>query len=207
MIVGLTGGIASGKSTATDMFRDLGAYVVDADVWARRVVEPGSEALALIVSSFGEDVLQSDGSLNRACLGQIIFHDEAARRQLNEIVHPRVRRGMKDETKEYLKDNPGEPVIWDVPLLFEGETLQLVDRTIVVYVDEATQLHRLMARNGFGEAEALTRIRAQIPLAEKRKRADYVVDNGGPLNDTREQVKRIWQEIRKMERMDPASSS
>lgn len=207
MIIGLTGGIASGKSTVTDMFRDLGAYVVDADVWARRVVEPGAKALDLIVSSFGKEILLPDGRLNRPRLGEIIFQDETARNRLNEIVHPRVRQGMREETLEYLKDHPGEPVIWDVPLLFEGETRKLVDKTIVVYVDESTQLQRLMDRNGFDEKESLARIHSQMPLSQKKERADYVVDNGGSMHDTREQVKRVWTEIKKIERTDFTSSS
>jgi dephospho-CoA kinase len=196
VIVGLTGGIATGKSTVTKMLRDLGAYVVDADIWARRVVEPGSRGLQEIVESFGEKVLNPDGTLNRQALGAIVFHDAKARQRLNAITHPKVREGMKQETAEYLLTHPGEPVVWDVPLLFEGETHRLVDFTILVYVDEATQLARLMARDGISEQDATARIRAQMPIEDKRKLADYIIDNRGTTDETREQVARIWQILR-----------
>ncbi len=196
LIVGLTGGIATGKSTVTQMLRNLGAYVVDADVWARRVVEPGSPGLQEIVESFGENVLNPDGTLNRQALGAIVFHNAEARQRLNAITHPKVREGMKQETAEYVRTHSGEPVVWDVPLLFEGETHRLVDTTIVVYVDEATQLARLMARDGITERDAIARIRAQMPIEDKRKLADYIIDNRGTTDETREQVARIWKILR-----------
>ncbi|WP_067932148.1 dephospho-CoA kinase [Alicyclobacillus kakegawensis] len=196
LIVGLTGGIATGKSTVSNMLRELGAYVVDADVWARRVVEPGTDGWREVVEAFGPDVLRPDGSLNRAALAAIVFHDQEARRRLNAITHPRVRRGMRSESDAYLAEHPGHPVIWDVPLLFEGETRRMVQRTVVVYADEATQLARLMARNGYSQAEAEARIRAQMPIEEKRRLADYVIDNTGTLEHTREQVERVWKSLR-----------
>nr|WP_156040089.1 dephospho-CoA kinase [Alicyclobacillus macrosporangiidus] len=195
VIVGLTGGIATGKSTVTQMLRDLGAYVVDADVWARRVVEPGTPGLQEIAAAFGPEVLNPDGTLNRARLGAIVFHDEAARLRLNAITHPRVRAGMKEETERYLAAHPDEPIVWDVPLLFEGETRFLVNVTVLVWCDEATQLRRLMARNGLDEAEAMARIRAQMPMEEKRRMADYVIDNGGTLEETRAQVVTLWERL------------
>jgi dephospho-CoA kinase len=195
VIVGLTGGIATGKSTVTDMFRELGAYVVDADVWARRIVEPGSEALSEIVQAFGEDVLLPDGTLNRPKLGSLIFHNPDMRQQLNEITHPRVRAGMREETEEALRTEPLRPILWDVPLLFEGETLLMVDKTLVVYVDEALQLARLMHRNHLSEEEAMARIRSQLSIEDKKGRADYVIDNRGTLEETREQVQRVWRTI------------
>ncbi|MCL6517647.1 dephospho-CoA kinase [Alicyclobacillus sp.] len=204
MIVGLTGGIATGKSTVTQMLRDLGAFVVDADVWARRVVEPGTPGLREIVEAFGPQVLRPDGTLDRARLGAIVFHDEAARQRLNAITHPKVRAGMKAETERYRAEHPGEPVVWDVPLLFEGETRFLVDVTVLVWCDEKTQLHRLMARNGLDEAEAMARIRAQMPLEEKRRMADYVIDNGGDLEATRLQVERVWANLCAAARVEDA---
>lgn len=195
MIVGLTGGIATGKSTVSTYLRELGAYVVDADVWARRVVEPGSEGLQEIAAAFGDDVLLPDRSLNRKGLGEIIFGDGAARRQLNDITHPRIRQGMRQETLDYLKSHPDRPVVWDVPLLFEGETHRLVDCTILVYVMPATQLQRLMTRDAIDEAAALARIQAQMPIDAKRALATYLIDNDGDLNKTREQVERLWTTI------------
>lgn len=207
MIVGLTGGIATGKSTVTDMFRSLGAYVVDADVWARRVVEPGQPALEEIAAAFGDGVLNADGSLNRKALGAIVFSDASARQRLNQFTHPRVRQGMKDETETYRLTHPDDPVIWDVPLLFEGETRQLVDKTIVVYVDEPTQLRRLQARDQLSESDARARIAAQMPIEVKRSMADYVIDNTRSLGATREQVQRVWQTLRSQADRDSESSS
>ncbi|MCL6453326.1 MAG: dephospho-CoA kinase [Alicyclobacillus sp.] len=195
MIVGLTGGIATGKSTVTRILRGLGAYVVDADVWARRVVEPGSDGLRQVVAAFGPDILQPDGSLDRRALGRRVFADDTARARLNEIIHPLVRAGMKAETAAYRAEHLERPVVWDVPLLFEGETQRLVDTTVLVYVPEHVQLARLMARDGCSEADAWARIRAQMPIDEKRRRAAYVIDNSGELADTRRQVEVLWQTL------------
>jgi dephospho-CoA kinase len=192
VIVGLTGSIACGKSTVTQMLRDLGAYVVDADVWARKVVEPGSEGLNAIVRAFGTQVLTADGHLNRKALGQIVFGDEAKRQMLNAITHPLVRAGMKAETEAYFRDRPNSPIVWDVPLLFEGETKNYVDVTVVVYVDEETQLQRLMRRDGISRDDAMKRIRSQLPIEEKKKLADYVIDNRGTIEQTRKQVEQTW---------------
>lgn len=206
MIVGLTGGIATGKTTVTGMLRALGAYVVDADEWARKVVEPGSDGLKEIIRAFGDTILETDGSLSRVKLGQKIFHDDEAREILNAITHPRVRSGMKSETEAYLRANPGSPVIWDVPLLFEGETRKMVDKTILVYVDEPLQLVRLMARNGYAEEEAKARIRSQMSIEEKRRLADFLIDNRGTLDETREQVHKVWETLRSQMNEDPALS-
>lgn len=206
MIVGLTGGISTGKTTVTEMLRELGAYVIDADVWARKVVEPGSIGFNQIVHAFGADILESDGTLSRPKLGQKIFHDKAARELLNDITHPLVREGMKNETRVYLQSRPDEPVVWDVPLLFEGETRNLVDKTILVYVDESIQCKRLMARNRYSEPEARARITSQMPIEQKKQLADYVIDNRGTLDETREQVQTVWQIIRGLQSEDPESS-
>lgn len=195
MIIGLTGGIATGKSTVTALFRTLGAYVVDADVWARRVVEPGSQGLVAIVEAFGTDMLLANGNLHRERLGELIFGDAEARHKLNAITHPLVRQGMKDETLAYLHVNPSKPVIWDVPLLFEGETQKLVDQTIVVYVDEETACQRLMERNDLTEFQARARIATQMSIETKKLRATYVIDNRGSRETTREQVIAVWELI------------
>ena len=195
MIVGLTGGIATGKSTVTAMLQALGAYVVDADVWARRVVEPGSPGLAAIAAHFGADILEADGALSRAKLATIIFSDAAARQTLNQITHPLVREGMRAETAAFFATHPTEPIVWDVPLLFEGEIQHLVDESIVVVVDDSIQLQRLMARNNLSQEDAQQRIVAQLPLAKKAAMATYVVDNNQSLDNTKRQVRQIWQEI------------
>lgn len=197
MIVGLTGGISTGKSTVSAMLRQMGAYVVDADVWARKVVEPGSEGLRQIVESFGERVVQDDGTLDRKALGSLIFEHADARQQLNAITHPRIRQGMQAETLAYQKEHETEPVIWDVPLLFEGDTHQLVDCTILVYATPDTQFRRLMARDGIDEVAARRRIDAQLPIEEKKALATFLIDNEGEIDTTREQVERVWTAIRK----------
>jgi len=196
MIVGLTGGIATGKSTVTQMLREMGAYVLDADVWARKVVEPQSEGLREIVDNFGTEVLMPDETLNRAALARIIFHNPSQRAVLNNITHPKIRSGMKRETVEFLKSHPGEPVVWDVPLLFEGETRHLVDAIVLVYASENIQLDRLMQRDGLNEAEARARIAAQMPIEEKKNLADYIVDNSQSIDYTKEQVQHLWQTLR-----------
>jgi dephospho-CoA kinase len=207
VIVGLTGSIATGKSTVTQMLRDLGAYVVDADVWARRVVEPESSGLQEIVKAFGSGVLYSDGSLNREALGNIIFHNPAAREHLNAITHPKIRHGMKSEPAAFLRVNPGEPIVWDVPLLFEGETRNLVDVSILVYVRESIQLQRLMKRDDICENDAKARIASQISIERKKSFADYVIDNTESPENTKEQVQRIWQTLRTKAREEYESSS
>ncbi|MDI3257618.1 MAG: dephospho-CoA kinase [Kyrpidia sp.] len=195
MIAGLTGGIASGKSTVSRMFVDLGVRLVDADQVAREVVEPGTEGLAELVAAFGEDILLPDGGLDRAKLGSRVFGRPDQLARLNAIVHPRVRRRMGEWTRRILDDDPTAVVLWDVPLLIEGGLVHAVDVCILVYVPEAVQLDRLMARNGFSREEALARIRSQMPLEEKRRYADYIIDNSRDLAWTRKQVERVWKKL------------
>lgn len=194
IVAGLTGGIASGKSTVARMFGELGAMVVSADEIAREVVEPGMPALRDIRAAFGDDVFLADGTLDRQRLGAIVFHDAAKRRLLERITHPRIREVMRQRIDEAAAG--GRPVIAEIPLLFESEaSLALVDVVIVVYVSRDVQLHRLMARDGLSEADATARIAAQLPLEDKVMRADYVIDNEGDPDRTRAQVARIWQEL------------
>ncbi|WP_304459843.1 dephospho-CoA kinase, partial [Alicyclobacillus sendaiensis] len=149
-----------------------------------------------IVAAFGEGVLQPDGSLDRKKLGAVVFQDEEKRLTLNRIVHPRVQQGMWQETMDYWREHPGEPVVWDVPLLLEGTAKRFVDEIVVVYASPATQLRRVMERDGLTEEEAMRRIRAQMPIDEKRAVATYVIENDGSLESTREQVQALWQKLR-----------
>ncbi|MBE3562905.1 MAG: dephospho-CoA kinase [Hydrogenibacillus schlegelii] len=191
MIVGLTGGIASGKSTAARLFAERGAAVVDADRLAREAVEPGTTALTAIVRRFGAGVLRPDGRLDRAALGRIVFRDAAARRDLEAIVHPEVRRRMQASIERFRA--AGAPVIvLEVPLLFETGLDRAVDLTVVVYVDEAEQLRRLMARDGLDREEAEARLRAQLPMEEKRARADVVLVNRGGVEALARQIDALW---------------
>lgn len=190
VIIGLTGGIASGKSTVSLMLKQHGFAIVDADTAARVVVEPGQEALLQIAECFGAEILNGDGTLNRASLGDIIFHDEEQRRKLNNIVHPAVRRYMRNEQEKAMEAGK-KTIFLDIPLLFESNLTGMVEKTIVVYTTQETQLKRLMARNDFDEAGAKARIASQIDLDEKAARADAVIDNNGTLKDTEKQLEQL----------------
>ena len=190
MIIGLTGSIASGKSTVAAMLRERGYPVVDADEVARAVVEPGSDTLGKVKELFGHDIIRPDGSLNRERLGERIFNDPASRRQLNDITHPAIRREMLRQRDEWM-DKGANTVIMDIPLLFESRLQHFVDKILVVSVTEENQLMRLMARNRLTEQEARARISSQLPLSEKERGADAVIYNNGSVEETEKQLDRI----------------
>ncbi|MBA4496462.1 dephospho-CoA kinase [Paenactinomyces guangxiensis] len=192
MILGLTGGISTGKSTVSAMLKERGAVIIDADQVAREVVEPGTEGLRRIYEHFGKQVLHEDGRLNRSVLGDIIFWNEDLRKKLNELLHPLIRDVIMERTRVVLEKNPSEIVIWDVPMLIEGNLTQFVEKVIVVYIPEPIQLKRLMKRNSLSEAEARKRIASQLSIEEKKKLADYVIDNSGSLEMTERQVDQLW---------------
>jgi dephospho-CoA kinase len=187
VVIGLTGGIASGKSTVSDMLRKQGIRVIDADQIAREVVEIGKPAYEQIVKTFGQDILHEDKTINREKLGTLIFSEENKRQQLNKIVHPAVRKEMLKQTEEE-KAHQAKIVVLDIPLLFESKLTYMVDEIIVVYVDEETQLKRLMKRNSYSEEEAKIRIGSQLPLKEKAELADEIIHNQGSIEETRAQV-------------------
>lgn len=189
-VLGLTGGIGSGKSAVGLMFAQLGADLVEADQIARDVVVPGQPALDEIVRAFGADILLPDGRLNRSKLASIIFADPAARKRLNAITHPRIRERMAAEVAARTA-LPGV-LILDIPLLYENERTTTVESVIVVWVDPETQLRRLIERDGLTADDARRRIAAQMPLDEKRARADHVIDNTGSREQTRRQVETIY---------------
>ncbi|PLR98268.1 dephospho-CoA kinase [Bacillus sp. T33-2] len=193
LVIGLTGGIASGKSTVSNMLIDMGLTVIDADIEARNAVEKGEKAYKEIVHHFGQDILAEDGTIDRGELGAIIFHDEQKRLLLNSIVHPAVRERMLIK-KQNAEQQGEKAVIMDIPLLFESRLTYMVDKTIVVFVDQDTQLERLIKRNGFTEEEATARIAAQMPLSEKVKLADAVIDNNGTIENTKTQLQQILAE-------------
>ncbi|MBD8005276.1 dephospho-CoA kinase [Bacillus norwichensis] len=189
-IVGLTGGIASGKSTVSKLLEKRGFAIVDADIASRKVVEPGEKAYREIVETFGNEILLEDGSLNRARLGSIVFQNEEQRKILNSIVHPAVRKKMKDWQEEAVKAGK-LTVILDIPLLYESKLTHLVEKIIVVFVNKETQLKRLMERNALTEEEALARIASQMSLQEKVKMADAVIDNNGSMEETERQLEQL----------------
>jgi dephospho-CoA kinase len=189
-VLGLTGGIGSGKSVVAQMFARLGAAVVDADQLAREVVEPGQPALQEIATTFGPDVLLPDGRLDRPKLAGIIFASPGERAKLDAITHPRIRARMDEEIKAR-RAGPGVLIV-DIPLLYENERIHTVEKVIVVWVDPQTQLRRIRQRDGISAEAARQRIAAQMPLEAKRARADHVIDNSGTREDTRRQVEAIY---------------
>lgn len=190
MIIGLTGSIASGKSTVSKMLVELGYPVVDADMVARQVVEPGTETLAAIETIFGSEVVLQDGTLDRAKLGEIIFNDPASRQQLNAVIHPAIRKEILRQRDAFLSEG-FETVVLDIPLLFESKLLNFAEKILVVSVSEENQLKRLMERNGLTEQEALARIGSQLPMSVKEAGADAVVFNNGTIEETRQQLLEI----------------
>lgn len=190
MIIGLTGSIASGKSTVSGMLAERGYPIVDADLVAREVVEPGRPALEQIRRAFGERVIMEDGTMDRRFVGELIFNDPAQRKKLNDIIHPAIRTEMLRQRDGHLAAGK-KTVVMDIPLLFESRLQHLVDKILVVSVKEETQLHRLMARNSFTEQEARARIASQLPISEKEKGADAVIYNNGTLEETARQLDQI----------------
>ena len=200
LIVGLTGGIVSGKSTVARMFRQLGADIIDADNIARAIVHPGEKAWKDIVHYFGKEILQDDKEINRKELARIVFADKEKLEKLNKITHPEIVVIIKNKIEEMRsKDSSdGTICIIEVPLLFEANLEGMMDKIIVVYLNREEQIKRLLIRNSLTQEEAINRIDSQRPLEKKLKKADYVIDNGASLGHTRIQVKQIWQELRQL---------
>ena len=196
LLVGLTGGIATGKSLVSEILRGLGAYIIDADKIAREVVEPQKPAWLEIVEFFGKDIINKDRTINRKRLGEIVFNDPLKKRKLEEIVHPRVIEEENRMLKEYLKIKPDGIVIIDAALLIEAGSHKRVDKLIVVYADKETQTKRLMERDGLSRTDAEKRIASQMPLDEKVKMADFVIDNSKGIEGTQRQTIDIFNKLR-----------
>jgi dephospho-CoA kinase len=197
-MIGLTGGIGSGKSVVARMFEDEGAYVIDLDELARRVVEPDKPAWRDLVAYFGTGILNPDRTVNRPALAQIVFSDPKSRRALEEFTHPRIFE-EQDTLLEAIKDqDPWSVVVIEFPLLFELSFQKKFDKVILVYVSRDGQIRRARERDGFSEEEVEKRIRAQISLEEKRLLSDYIIDNEGSLANTRNQVREVMRELRNL---------
>ncbi|HXV22195.1 MAG TPA: dephospho-CoA kinase [Desulfuromonadales bacterium] len=194
LILGVTGGIASGKSLVTEIFRSLGALVVSADELAREAVLPGSETLNRLVGQFGREILQADGALDRKALAERVFTNAGAREALNRITHPAIA-ALAEKRLQELSQQAGRLVVYEAPLLFEAGAEKRVDAVLVVRIDEPLQIERLLRRDGLTEEQARARIAAQMPQAEKVARADYVIDNSGSPEATAEQVKKIFRQL------------
>ena len=194
MILGITGGIATGKSSVAKIFRELGAAVLSADELAREVVAPGSPLLARLAERFGATVLREDGGLDRPALAAIIFADPQARRDLDGLMHPAIATLAETRLRELAARSPLG--VYEAPLLFEAGAEGRVDAVLVVTADDETQLRRLMARDGVDEGAARARIAAQMPLAEKVRRSDYVIDNSQGPEAAEQAVRELFTRLR-----------
>ena len=197
LIVGLTGGIVGGKSTVASMFRDLGAKIIDADILGHSVILPYKPAWKKIVKLFGEDILRKDLTIDREKLGKIVFADQALLKQLNEITHPEIIKLIKKQINLARDKTHNEVKILVIAaaFIYEAKIDRLMDKIIVVYIDEDEQIKRLIKRNNLSKDEASQRVKSQISMKEKIKMADYVIDNNDTLDKTKKQVETTWQEI------------
>jgi dephospho-CoA kinase len=196
-LIGLTGGIASGKSVVSERLVQRGAVLIDADVLAREVVAPGTPGLAEIVSEFGSGMLREDGSLDRPALGALIFSDVQKREKLNAITHPKIWRRTKELIAEAEERDPAAVVVYDVPLLAEaaGKRDLAFDLVVVVHADIGTRIQRMVELRGMRRDEALHRLNSQASDTERLAIADVVIDNNGDLADTLAQVDRLWERV------------
>ncbi len=194
VVIALTGGIASGKSTVATMLQELGAHYIDADDVARRVVEPGSEALNEITQTFGESLIR-DGQLDRVAMGALVFSDPDSRARLNAIVHPRVRQLTSRLIEEARQQDPEGIVVYAVPLLVEAESAQSFDLIVVVSASPEVRIQRLIQHRGMSLEQARARIAAQATEEERLSIADVVIDTNGSLSETRQQVEALWHQL------------
>lgn len=195
-VIGLTGGIATGKSMVSAILENAGAVIIDADRIARKVVKKNLPAYRKIVDTFGESVLLPNKEINRPALGNIIFNDPRKKQLLNKIVHPHVEKETHRQLKQIKKNNPNALVILDIPLLFEADMHKDLSEVIVVYAPEHIQIKRLMERDHISQEDALARIRSQMPIEEKKRLATMVIDNSGTLEHTRKQTLKIFQRLK-----------
>ncbi|EHJ07065.1 dephospho-CoA kinase [Staphylococcus simiae] len=191
-VIGLTGGIASGKSTVSDILTVYGFKVVDADKASRQAVEKGSKGLKQIIETFGEEALDDNGEMDRAYMGELVFNYPEKRLELNAIVHPIVREIMERDKEQLLKE--GHNVIMDIPLLFENDLQHTVDEVWVVYTSESIQIERLMQRNDLSIEDARARVYSQIAIDKKSRMADHVIDNLGDKLELKQNVERLLEE-------------
>lgn len=193
--VGLTGGIGSGKSTVSRLFREAGAFVIDADEIAHDVIRKEGPAYAPVVEAFGADILDQTGEINRKRLGKIVFQDARRRERLNQLVHPHVFARADAEKRAIAAAHPDAVILFDVPLLIETGAHQAMDRVILVYVDRAAQIDRMMKRDSLTREEAEQRLEAQMPLYEKRPYADDIIDTGVPFPQVQAAVRSLYRRL------------
>ncbi len=198
LIVGLTGGVASGKSTVARVWSEEGAYVIDADQIARELVKPHSPAWQELVRIFGERILQKDGSLHRKALADIVFSDPEKRNRLNQLLHPRIKEETRRQLESIGRKDPEAIVVIDAALLVETGAYREVDQLVVVHATEAEQIDRLRKRGGGEREEALRIVSAQMPLEEKLKVADMVIRTEGSLEETRREAREVFRELKRL---------
>ena len=193
--IGLTGSIATGKSTVTNMLKELGAFVIDCDKTARDVVAPGTRGLAKIEAAFGKDAVAADGSMDRVYIGDLVFRNPEMKKRLENILFPLIFEALDEELLRLEREGATPVVFLDMPLLYEVKYDSYVDEAWLVYVPFEVQLSRLMKRNGYTKEEALLRIHSQISVDKKKSLAQQVIDNSGTLEDTKEQVRSLWERL------------
>lgn len=198
LIVGLTGGVASGKTAVSRVLREEGAYIIDADQIARELVQPHKPAWNELVRAFGKEILQEDGSIHRRKLADRVFTDPEQRKVLNQILHPRIKEEMDRRTKEIGQEDPEAIVVIDAPLLVELGVYRKVDQLIVITSTQMQQMERLKERDGRSPEEALRLFSSQMPVEEKVKLADFVIRNEGSLEETKKRAKEVFKELKKV---------
>ncbi len=196
LIVGLTGGIASGKSIAAKVFQDLGAHIIDADKIVHALLEPGQQAWEEVIEYFGPGIMFPDKTIDRRRLGEIVFNNAEKRLWLNQCLHPKVFAAYTACVKHLRTRDPDALIVFDAALLIETGYHKKMDMVVVVYADEEQQRERLTNRDGFSREQALARIRSQMPLCEKRKHADYVIRNTGTREETERQAREVFQKLK-----------
>ena len=197
LIVGLTGGIASGKSLVARIFKDLGAHIIDADKIVHELLSPEQEVWQEVTAYFGNEVLRPDKSIDRRKLGDIVFSDAEKRMWLNACIHPKVFEAYLTQVRRLRERAPMSIIVFDAALLIETGYHNKMDKVVVVYADQVQQMKRLMERDRFTHEQALMRIKSQMLLSEKRKHADYVIETMGPRDTTEEQARTVYAKLRK----------
>ena len=196
LVVGVTGGIATGKTTVARMLEELGAKRVSADEIVHELLAPGTDVARLVESEFGPDIIMASGEIDRAKLGELLFRDEGKRRRLEAVIHPRVMAEVARQIEDFRRDCPGVLVI-EIPLLVEVGATGIVDKVLVVSAEQETQIDRLQKRYNMSRHDALLRIQSQLPIDEKAKHADWVISTEGTLRTTKRRVERLWSDIQK----------
>ncbi|NNL41552.1 MAG: dephospho-CoA kinase [Desulfobacterales bacterium] len=200
LLVGLTGGIASGKSTVSDILEKLGAELIDFDLIARRVVQPGTPGLKAIVNYFGKHILSKEGTLDRKKLSKIVFQDSSKRKVLESLTHPLIYQEFFKQMETIAKNDSGAIILVSIPLLIEQNLQYAFDNLIFVYVTQKTQVERLIQRDGISKTEANNIIKSQLPIDEKVSFANFIINNENTIEETKRQVKWVWDELKKVQK-------